>query len=157
MMSNRLEFKGRLKGIYFYLFSINALLTIVLFVLGELNVFSALILFVLVNIFYISTIIFKLFKIIIDRDKSILEIHYMLDQLRKATIIPLTEIKCSFNDEVLARGGRAKILKIEFGGKVLVKLMSEYNGWNEENLILIFEQLNDVKKLDESPKNKANS
>ena len=147
-MTNRLEFKGSLGRLYFYLFSINALLTIALFVLGGLEFYSTLILFALVNIFYVITIMSKPFRIIIDRDKSILEIHYLLDRLKKATIIPLPEIECSFNDKVLARGGSAKALKIEFGGKVLVELMSDYNGWDEKNLILIFEQLNNVKKFD---------
>jgi hypothetical protein len=146
-MSNRLEFTGSFVRSFFYLLSVNGLLATVLFVLGGLNSYTALILFGLVNIFYLATVATKPFKIVIDQDKLLIEVHYLLSQVKKATIVPLREIECSFNYEVLARGGKAKMLKIRYGNKILAALISDYNGWDDKNLTLIFEQLNDLKKL----------
>lgn len=61
--------------------------------------------------------------------------------------MPLRDVECSFDYEVQARGGRAKVLRIRYGNKSIVELLPDYNGWAEKSLVQIFEKLNDLKKL----------
>jgi len=147
-MSNRLEFKGGIVRLIFYLISINGLIAVV-FLLSQtkLQLNTALIVFGVVNIFYLATVISKPFKIIIDQDRLLLEIHYLLSHLKKHKVVPLQDVECSFNYEVRARGGKAKVLKIMNGNKPIAELLADYNGWDEKSLTQICEKLNDLKKL----------
>jgi hypothetical protein len=147
-MSNRLEFKGTVIRLIFYLIAINGLVAIALFLSRAiLQVNIALIMFGIVNISYLVSIISKPFRLIIHQDKLLLEIRYLLSFLKKRKIIPLHEIECSFNYEVRARGGKAKVLKIIYKNKTVVELLPDYNGWGEKSLIQIFEKLNDLRKF----------
>ncbi len=124
------------------------MLAIVLFALGELNSYSSLILFGLLNIFYLVTITAKPFKIVIDQDKSILELYYLVSPIMGVKKASLQNVESSFNYEIISKGGaKARILKIKCGNKILAALLSDYNGWDEKNLATIFEQLNNLKKL----------
>jgi hypothetical protein len=153
-MSSRLEFRGVFVRLIFYLISINALLAIILLVSGT-KLYTALILVGIVNLSYLATVINKPFKLIIHQDKLLLEIHYLLSFLKKSKVISLHEVECSFNYEVRARGGKAKVLKIMYENKPIVELLPDYNGWAETSLTQIFEKLNDLKKFNYPPSSKT--
>jgi hypothetical protein len=147
-MSNRIEFRGNAVRLIFYLISINGLITLVLFLSRtKIQANTAMIMFGIINISYLATVISKPFKIIIDQDRLLLEVHYFLHLLKKHKVVPLNEVECSFNYEVRARGGKAKVLKITHGNKPIVELLPDYNGWDEKSLTQIWERLNDLKKF----------
>lgn len=124
----------------------NALL-ITIRLVSETGLYSALTLLGIVNISYLASIINKPFRLVIHQDKLLLEIHYFLSFLKKSKVVPLHEVQCSFDFEVRARGGKAKVLKIFNKNERVVELLSDYNGWDEKSLAQICVQLNDLKKF----------
>jgi hypothetical protein len=157
-MNNRFEFKGTARRSILYLIASNGLVAIALLVSrAKLHFNTALIMFGIVNISYLASIVNKPFKLIIHQDKLLLEIHYLLSLLKKSKVVPLHDIECSFNYEVRARGGKAKVLKIKYENRTVVELLPDYNGWAEKSLTQIFEKLNDLKKFNYSPTNKSKS
>ncbi len=155
-MSNKTEFNGGFIQLAFYFLSINGLVAIALS-LSQVKIGSqaTLILFALINITYLGSISSKPFKIIIDQDKLVVEIHYLHSRLKKNKIFPLHEIECSFNYEIRARGGKARVLKIKYRNESVMELLSGYNGWDEKTLTQIFEKMNSLKELQQPPNNKS--
>jgi len=146
-MGNKFEFKGTIVQLVFYLISLNALTAIIFFLSRtELKIGSVLIVFGIINTSYCATVASKPFKILIDQDKQLLEVHYLLGVFKNPKIVSLREVECSFDYEVRARGGRAKVLRVIYRNKSIVELQPDYNGWREERLLQIFEKLNDLKK-----------
>lgn len=145
-MTKRFEFKAPVIRIVFYLITTNSLVAIVL-TLSSAQLMAALLVMGFVNVAYLYTLIFKPFKIIIDQDKLLMEIHYFSIILKKHKIVPLREVECTFNYEVRARGGKARVLKIKYRNEPVVELLPEFNGWDSENLMKIFKKLNDLKKF----------
>jgi hypothetical protein len=143
MVNNKLEFKGAAGRLVLYFAGTNGIMAITFLVSrSELRVVTALMLFFIVNIFCLFWVISQPFKLIIQQDTLQLEIHYLLSFFRKTTVIPLQDIACSFNYEVVARGAKVRVLRIAYRDKTLVKLLPESNGWSEEILSQVYEKLN---------------
>jgi len=147
-MANKFEFKGTIARLGIYLASLNALMAIIFFLSStELRISSVLIVFAIVNISYCATVVSKPLKILIDQDRSLLEVHYLLGFFKKPKIVSLREVECRFDYEVRARGIKVKVLRVIYKKKSIVELLPDYNGWKEEHLVQIFEKLNDLKQI----------
>src|SRR5689334_12586490 len=118
--SNRIEYRGSFVRVFFYLLSINLML-FAIFLFTSKNFKMEWIFFGLINIFYVSTIINKPFKIVIDRDRLTIEIYSVLSKFTKPTIVHFNEVECTYDYERLPRGAKAKMLKIKHQSVVLVE------------------------------------
>jgi len=138
-----MEFKARITRAIFYFLALNGFIVLISFLSkSRLQPNAIFILLLLVNISYLASIITKPFKITIDRDKSLLKIHYLSTILRKGKTFPLLSTTCTFKYEIRARGVKVKVLRVIYDGKTVVELLPDYNGWEEKSLDQIYKELN---------------
>jgi len=65
--------------------------------------------------------------------------------LQKPKIVPLSEAQISFESEVRARGIKGKVFRIRQGDKSVVNILNGSDGWSENKLVEMFEQLKQLK------------
>lgn len=87
-------------------------------------------------------------KLIVDEDEMIVEIYYPFAFLKPIKIVPLQDLECTFNYEVGARGGRSRNFRIMSQNVNIINISPDYNGWDEDCLLLLFKKLNELKELE---------
>lgn len=148
------EYKGEISRLMLYWLITKCAIAIILFVVQS-NIYTAVILLGVVNVFYLGSLFNKPIKIRIHQDRSLLEVHYLIGFLKRPKVVSLSDVQSTFEHEVQARGGKAKVLRVTYNNQSIVELLVDFNGWDEKRLAELWESLQNVKKFNHAPSNQT--
>ncbi len=145
-MARRFEFRATIVRMLIYALAFNVFLCCVsFFSRAGFKVEIVFSLIAIIDVVYIISIPYKPSKLIVDEEKLMLEIYYPLSALKPVRMVSLQNLDCTFDYEIGSRGGRIKNLRINLRGVNIVNISPDYNGWYEDNLLLLYRKLDELK------------